>query len=89
VTRLPAIFCLLLLPAWAATQDPPKPHLPNPPTPNCQCGCTETGRCMCKDCDHPALEKPRVDPTRSPKRLTRHLSLRHRLQPLRLPLRSP
>jgi hypothetical protein len=35
-----------------------KPHLPTPPCPNCQCGCTETGKCSCKDCDHPQLEKP-------------------------------
>lgn len=35
-----------------------KPHLPTPPTPNCQCGCTVTGKCTCKDCDHPCLVKP-------------------------------
>jgi thiol-disulfide isomerase/thioredoxin len=35
-----------------------EPHLPGPPCPNCQCGCTETGRCNCKDCDHPLLVKP-------------------------------
>jgi hypothetical protein len=33
------------------------PHSPTPPTPNCQCGCTETGNCKCQDCDHPALKK--------------------------------
>ena len=31
------------------------PHLPTPPCPNCQCGCTVTGQCVCKDCDHPLL----------------------------------
>jgi hypothetical protein len=35
------------------------PHSPNPPTPNCQCGCTKTGSCTCKDCDHPALTAPK------------------------------
>jgi hypothetical protein len=34
------------------------PHLPTPPCPNCQCGCTVTGQCTCKDCDHPALVPP-------------------------------
>ena len=24
----------------------------------CQCGCTITGSCVCKDCDHPAISKP-------------------------------
>lgn len=32
------------------------PHSPCPPSPNCQCGCTRTGNCLCKDCDHPKLE---------------------------------
>lgn len=36
------------------------PHAPTPPTPNCQCGCTVTGQCTCKDCDHPALVKPKT-----------------------------
>lgn len=31
-----------------------KPHLP--PAGNCKCGCAQTGRCDCKDCDHPRLE---------------------------------
>src|ERR1700738_1197250 len=46
-----------------ATADP-APHLPTPPCPNCQCGCTETGRCNCQDCAHPALTKPiaKADP---------------------------
>lgn len=38
------------------------PHLPTPPTPNCQCGCTVTGNCVCKDCDHPALVSPKPCP---------------------------
>jgi len=36
------------------------PHLPTPPCPNCQCGCTVTGSCTCKDCDHPQLTKPKA-----------------------------
>ena len=35
------------------------PHLPTPPCPNCQCGCTVTGSCTCKDCDHPQLVPPK------------------------------
>lgn len=31
------------------------PHAPTPPCPNCQCGCTVTGQCTCRDCDHPQL----------------------------------
>lgn len=58
------MHALILLAALAVSDLPPakevKPHLPNPPTPNCQCGCTETGKCTCKDCDHPALEKPQA-----------------------------
>jgi len=42
-------------------KDEPKPHLPTPPCPNCQCGCTETGKCNCKDCDHPQLTKAKAD----------------------------
>jgi hypothetical protein len=33
-----------------------KPHLPGK---NCKCGCVETGRCVCKDCDHPKGADPR------------------------------
>jgi hypothetical protein len=33
-----------------------KPHLPGK---NCKCGCVETGRCVCKDCDHPRGADPR------------------------------
>jgi hypothetical protein len=42
----------------AKPADGPAPHLPTPPCPNCQCGCTETGQCTCKDCDHPARTPP-------------------------------
>ena len=42
------------------------PHLPNPPTPNCQCGCTKTGSCTCKDCDHPQLTARKVMATPLP-----------------------
>ncbi len=64
---LPLLFAVWLPPAWPAEpaalaradekKDAPKPHLPTPPTPNCQCGCTVTGKCSCKDCDHPCLDK--------------------------------
>jgi hypothetical protein len=42
--------------------DDPKPHLPTPPCPNCQCGCPQTGKCNCKDCDHPLLVKGKAQP---------------------------
>lgn len=38
-----------------------KPHSPTPPCPNCQCGCTVTGKCTCKDCDHPQLTKTEAE----------------------------
>lgn len=51
------IKAMLTAKQWPLPVDPPAvaPHLPNPPTPNCQCGCTRTGNCVCKDCDHPQL----------------------------------
>jgi hypothetical protein len=30
---------------------------PKVPCTHCICGCTETGKCTCKDCDHPQLVK--------------------------------
>ena len=44
--------------AKAPAQEEIKSHLPTPPNPNCLCGCTQTGNCTCKDCDHPCIVKP-------------------------------
>lgn len=52
-----AIFAIILSVGSLLAADDPKPHLPTPPCPNCQCGCTVTGKCICKDCDHPQLTK--------------------------------
>jgi hypothetical protein len=42
---------------WGLTYHAIAPHSPCPPFPNCQCGCVNTGACVCKNCDHPQLTK--------------------------------
>ena len=56
--RLAKIEAGLSRPSGMIVNTDLKPHLPTPPCPNCQCGCTVTGQCTCKDCDHPALVPP-------------------------------
>jgi hypothetical protein len=60
------MFSSILALAMLTMADDPKPHLPTPPCPNCQCGCTETGKCNCKDCDHPQLTKTKTDAPKAP-----------------------